>query len=240
MRHGDKVKNLGRTASHRRALMSNLTSQLIEYKRIITTLAKAKALRKYAEPIINRAKEDSTHNRRIVFSYLQNKESIKELFSTISEKIADRPGGYTRIVKLAPRMGDAAEMALIELVDFNELYTKEGRDAGAKKTRRSRRGGKGRTTGTDNPPTATGDMAATAVAVAGAARVLASNQGKEGVTGDDSDDNTGNPQVTEPTTDASVETGENDGAAQEIAATEDNAKEEGATGEGPATDEATA
>lgn len=141
MRHGDKIKNLSRTASHRRALLSNLASQLIEHKRIVTTLAKAKALRTYAEPLITRSKEDTMHNRRVVFSYLQNKEAIKELFGVIGDKVANRPGGYTRIIKLENRFGDAAEMALIELVDFNELYQKDAKDAGAKKTRRSRRGG---------------------------------------------------------------------------------------------------
>lgn len=139
MRHGDKIKNLSRTASHRRALLANLTSQLIEHKRIVTTLAKAKSLRVYAEPLINRAKSDTMNNRRVVFSALQDKESIKELFGVISDKIANRPGGYTRIIKLPRRAGDASDMAMIELVDFNELYTKEGKDAGAKKTRRSRR-----------------------------------------------------------------------------------------------------
>jgi large subunit ribosomal protein L17 len=141
MRHGDKIKNLGRTASHRRALLSNLACQLIEHKRIVTTLAKAKSLRVYAEPLITRSKNDSMHNRRVVFSYLQDKEAIKELFGVIGDKVANRPGGYTRIIKLAPRMGDAAEMAMIELVDFNEIYTKDTKDAGAKKTRRSRRSG---------------------------------------------------------------------------------------------------
>ena len=141
MRHGDKIKNLSRTASHRRALMSNLASQIIEHKRITTTLAKAKALRVYVEPLITRSKADSTHNRRMVFSYLQNKEAVTELFTVIGDKVANRPGGYTRIIKLAPRMGDAAEMAMIELVDFNEIYNKEAKDTGAKKTRRSRRAG---------------------------------------------------------------------------------------------------
>ena len=141
MRHGDKIKNLGRTASHRRALMSNLACQLIEHKRIVTTLAKAKALRVYAEPLITRSKEDSMNNRRVVFSYLQDKEAIKELFGTIGDKVANRPGGYTRIIKLQRRMGDAADMAMIELVDFNEIYSKDSKDAGAKKTRRSRRSG---------------------------------------------------------------------------------------------------
>ncbi|MBL7682159.1 MAG: 50S ribosomal protein L17 [Flavipsychrobacter sp.] len=138
MRHGDKIKNLGRTASHRAALLSNLACQLIEHKRIITTLAKAKSLRVYAEPLITRSKNDSMHNRRVVFSYLQDKEAIKELFGTIGDKVAGRPGGYTRIIKLPRRMGDAADMAMIELVDFNEIYKKDAKE-GAKKTRRSRR-----------------------------------------------------------------------------------------------------
>jgi len=140
MRHGDKIKNLSRTASHRAALLSNLTCQLIEHKRITTTLAKAKALRVYAEPIITRSKTDNMHNRRIVFSYLQDKEAIKELFGVISDKVADRPGGYTRIIKLPRRMGDAADMAMIELVDFNEIYGKNTEAAAAKKTRRGRKG----------------------------------------------------------------------------------------------------
>src|SRR3954462_12256834 len=109
MRHGDKIKNLSRTASHRRALLSNLTCQLIEHKRITTTLAKAKALRVYAEPLITRSKVDSTHNRRMVFSYLQDKEAIKELFGVIGDKVSARPGGYTRIIKLPTRFGDAAD-----------------------------------------------------------------------------------------------------------------------------------
>lgn len=140
MRHGDKINNLGRKKAHRVALMQNLTTQLIQHKRIVTTLAKAKALRVYAEPIITRSKVDSTHNRRIVFSALQNKEAITELFSVVGDKVANRPGGYTRIIKLPRRMGDASDMAMIELVDFNELYKKGGDDA-AKKTRRSRRSG---------------------------------------------------------------------------------------------------
>lgn len=141
MRHGDKVNNLGRKTAHRHALMSNLASSLIEHKRIFTTLAKAKALRGYVEPIINRSKENTTHNRRIVFSYLQNKEAIKELFGVIGAKVGDRPGGYTRIIKTGFRPGDAAEMALIELVDFNELYT-QNKNAGkaTEPKKRTRRG----------------------------------------------------------------------------------------------------
>ncbi|MEI8279104.1 MAG: 50S ribosomal protein L17 [Bacteroidota bacterium] len=138
MRHGDKIKNLGRKKAHRVALMENLTCQLIEHKRIVTTLAKAKALRVYAEPIITRSKNDSMHNRRVVFSYLQDKEAIKELFGTIGDKVASRPGGYTRIIKMPRRHGDAADMAMIELVDFNDIYTKEAKEGTAKKTRRSR------------------------------------------------------------------------------------------------------
>lgn len=139
MRHGDKINNLGRTASHRRALLSNLACQLIQYKRITTTLAKAKSLRTYVEPLITKAKENTTHQRRIVFSYLQDKEAITELFSTVAEKVASRPGGYTRIIKLGMRAGDNAELAMIELVDFNEIYGKaaETKAEPAKKTRRA-------------------------------------------------------------------------------------------------------
>jgi large subunit ribosomal protein L17 len=158
MRHGDKIKNLSRTASHRAALLSNLTAQLIQHKRIVTTLAKAKSLRVYAEPIITRSKTDNMHNRRIVFSYLQDKEAIKELFGVIGDKVADRPGGYLRIIKLPRRMGDASDMAMIELVDFNEIYGKDTEAASAKKTRRSRRGagaGAAKKASTEAAPAAT-------------------------------------------------------------------------------------
>ena len=140
MRHGNKVNKLGRTASHRRALMANMTISLIKNKRITTTLAKAKALRVYAEPIITKSKNDTTHSRRTVFAYLRDKESVQELFSTIAEKVANRPGGYTRILKLGNRMGDNAEMAMIELVDFNEYTDGIGKqDKAAKpKTRRGK------------------------------------------------------------------------------------------------------
>jgi large subunit ribosomal protein L17 len=142
MRHGKKVNHLGRKTAHRQALLSNMASSLILNKRITTTVAKAKALRKYVEPLLTKAKNDTTHSRRTIFSYLQNKESIKTLFGEIASKIADRPGGYTRIIKLGDvRVGDNAEMCLIELVDYNTLYTKEG-VAKKTKTRRSRRGGK--------------------------------------------------------------------------------------------------
>ncbi|MFM9908229.1 MAG: 50S ribosomal protein L17 [Chitinophagaceae bacterium] len=140
MRHGDKIKNLSRTASHRRALLSNLAIALIKHKRIITTLAKAKSLRIYVEPLITKGKENTTHQRRVVFSYLQDKEAITELFGTIAEKVAGRPGGYTRIIKLGARTGDNAETAMIELVDFNDIYGKGKGDTkdSSKKTRRGR------------------------------------------------------------------------------------------------------
>ena len=143
MRHGDKIKNLGRTAAHRGALLSNLACQLIEHKRIVTTLAKAKALRTYIEPLITKSKDNTTHQRRVVFSYLNDKEAITELFSTVAAKVAGRPGGYTRIIKLGTRVGDNAETALIELVDFNEIYGKgkgEAKETAGKRTRRA--GGK--------------------------------------------------------------------------------------------------
>ena len=149
MRHGDKINNLSRKAGHRAALLSNLASQLIANKRITTTLAKAKALRTYVEPLITKAKDNTTHQRRIVFSYLQDKEAIKELFDVVRLKIEGRPGGYTRIIKLGTRVGDNAELALIELVDYNEIYgkgTAAQQETAGKRTRRAgsrRRGGGG-------------------------------------------------------------------------------------------------
>jgi len=137
MRHGKKFNHLGRTSSHRSALLSNMACSLIEHKRINTTVAKAKALRVYVEPLLTKAKEDTTHNRRIVFSYLQSKEAVTELFRSVAPKIAERNGGYTRIIKTGFRKGDAADMALIELVDFNELYNPNAEEK--KTTRRSRR-----------------------------------------------------------------------------------------------------
>ncbi len=153
MRHGNKVNKLGRTASHRRALMANLTISLIKHKRLTTTLAKAKALRTYVEPIITKSKNDTTHSRRTVFAYLHDKDSIKELFSTVAEKVATRPGGYTRILKLGTRIGDNAEMAMIELVDFNELAPSFGKkNKSAKpKTRRGRASTKTAETKADTP-----------------------------------------------------------------------------------------
>jgi large subunit ribosomal protein L17 len=142
MRHGKKINHLGRKASHRHAMLSNMASSLILHKRITTTVAKAKALRKYVEPLLTKAKTDSTHSRRTVFAYLQDKESIKTLFGEIAGRIATRAGGYTRIIKLGDvRLGDAADMCMMELVDFNDIYKKEGTEKKAK-TRRGRKGKK--------------------------------------------------------------------------------------------------
>ena len=138
MRHGKKTNHLSRKTAHRSALLSNMACSLIEHKRINTTLAKAKALRKYVEPLITKSKEDTTHNRRVVFRYLKNKDASSVLFRDVAPKISDRPGGYTRIIKLNNRLGDNAEMAMIELVDFNELLTKDQ----SKKKKTRRRGGK--------------------------------------------------------------------------------------------------
>ena len=137
MRHGKTFNHLGRTASHRKSLLANMATSLILHKRITTTCAKAKELRKYVEPLITKSKDDSTHSRRIVFSYLKNKESVAELFGPVAQKIADRPGGYTRVLKTMNRKGDNAEMAIIELVDFNEaMLAEKASKAEAKKTTR--------------------------------------------------------------------------------------------------------
>jgi large subunit ribosomal protein L17 len=138
MRHGNKVNNLSRKSAHRKAMLSNMACSLLQHKRINTTVAKAKALRGFVEPLLTKSKNDSTHSRRTVFGYLQNKEVVTELFRDIAPKIADRPGGYTRIIRTGYRLGDNAEMCMIELVDFNEIYTNE---SAKKTTRRSRRGG---------------------------------------------------------------------------------------------------
>ena len=137
MRHNKKFNHLGRTASHRQAMLANMAISLIMHKRITTTLAKAKALKKYVEPLLTRSKDDSTNSRRVVFRYLQNKEALKELFGEVAAKIGDRPGGYTRVIKLGTRRGDAAPIAFIELVDFDENMAKTPK--AAKKTRRSRK-----------------------------------------------------------------------------------------------------
>lgn len=154
MRHGKRNNALGRKTAHRKAMLENMACSLIEHKRINTTVAKAKELRKFVEPIITRSKEDSTHNRREAFKNLQSKNAVTELFREVAPKVAQREGGYTRIIKLGTRMGDAAEMAMIELVDFNELMLKDTKT----KTRRSRRGGKKKDTDTQGS-TATAESA---------------------------------------------------------------------------------
>ncbi len=141
MRHGKKFNHLSRTTSHRKAMLANMASSLIKHKRVSTTVAKAKALRVYVEPIINRSKDDTTHSRRVVFSHLQDKDTVKELFAVVAGKVAERPGGYTRIIKVGNRAGDNADMCIIELVDFNEHLLKDTTKSSGK-SRRSRRGGK--------------------------------------------------------------------------------------------------
>ena len=140
MRHGKKINHLGRKTAHRKSMLANMACSLIEHKRINTTVAKAKALKQFVEPLITKSKDDTTHNRRIVFSRLRQKESITELFGDVAAKIGDRPGGYTRIIKLGNRLGDNADMAMIELVDFNEIYNAD-KQSKKKTTRRSRKGG---------------------------------------------------------------------------------------------------
>ena len=144
MRHGKKINHLGRKSAHRKSMLANMACSLIEHKRINTTTAKAKALKQFVEPLITKSKEDTTHNRRIVMSRLKQKEAVAELFRDVAAKVGDRPGGYTRIIKLGNRLGDNADMSMIELVDYNELYN-AGKSA-KKTTRRSRRGGKKSTT----------------------------------------------------------------------------------------------
>ena len=178
MRHGKKFNHLGRTASHRAALLSNMASSLILHKRIQTTVAKAKELRKYVEPMITKSKTDSTNNRRVVFSYLQNKDAIKELFSIVSEKVANRPGGYTRIIKLGNRLGDNAEICFIELVDFNETMLAASAEK-AGKTRRSRRGGAAKATEATAPAAAAEAPSAEVVEEAPAAEVVAEEAAPE-------------------------------------------------------------
>ena len=141
MRHGKKFNHLGRKTGHRKALLKNLANALIEHKRIDTTLAKAKALRRYVEPLITKSKTNTTHNRRVVFSYLQSKFAVTELFSAVADKVGERAGGYTRVIKTGFRQGDSAEMAMIELVDFNSVYTSGKAAEPAKRTRRGRRRG---------------------------------------------------------------------------------------------------
>lgn len=173
MRHGDKVNALGRKKGHRVSLLKNLSIQLITHKRIITTVAKAKALRRHIEPLLTKAKSNTTHSRRVVFSYLQNKDAVTELFTNVAEKIVDRNGGYTRVVRTGFRRSDGAEMALIELVDFNTEYN--GTEKSTGKTRRSRRGRGGKGSQTAQTTAA----AATTTAAAAAATTVKDKSGEE-------------------------------------------------------------
>ncbi|MFT4575377.1 MAG: large subunit ribosomal protein L17 [Polaribacter sp.] len=152
MRHGKKFNHLGRKTAHRKAMLANMTCSLIEHKRINTTEAKAKALRKFVEPLLTKSKNDTTHNRRVVFSYLRDKYAVTELFKEISVKIADRPGGYLRIIKLGNRQGDNAAMAMVELVDYNEIYNPNGKKA-KKTTRRGKKKAEGDVVETETPET---------------------------------------------------------------------------------------
>jgi len=166
MRHGKKFNHLKRKVGHRKALLRNMSGSLIEHKRIFTTLAKAKALRLYLEPLVTKSKTNTTHSRRVVYSYLNNKDVVKELFEIISPKVANRPGGYLRIIKMGFRQSDSAEMAMIEFVDFNDVLPKTGSGKADGKKRRSRRGGKKK-------------AAATAVAAAATTKATASNKDEE-------------------------------------------------------------
>jgi len=215
MRHGKKFNHLGRTASHRAALLSNMASSLILHKRIQTTVAKAKELRKYVEPMITKSKTDSTNNRRVVFSYLQNKDAIKELFSIVSEKVANRPGGYTRIIKLGNRLGDNAEICFIELVDFNETMLAASAEK-AGKTRRSRRGGAAKATEASAPVAAAEAPSAVVVEEAPAAEVVAEEAAPEVV-----------EVAEEAPAEVAVEETTAEEAAPEAPATEESTEEKG-------------
>ncbi|RSK42110.1 50S ribosomal protein L17 [Mangrovimonas spongiae] len=155
MRHGKKFNHLGRKTAHRKAMLANMACSLIEHKRINTTVAKAKALKQFVEPLVTKSKEDTTHNRRVVFSKLRQKDAVAELFREVAPKVGDRPGGYTRIIKLGNRLGDNADMAMIELVDYNDTYNPSG--TAKKKTRRSRRGGGSKPTAAAAKPEATNE-----------------------------------------------------------------------------------
>lgn len=198
MRHGDKVNALGRKYGHRKALMKNLAIALILHKRINTTLAKAKSLRQYIEPLVTKSRENTTHSRRVVFSSLQNKEAIKELFSVIAERVGDRPGGYVRVIKTGFRRGDSAETAMIEFVDFNEVYNRDQEGKGGKTRRRRRRGGSG--SGSQTAAAAAGAAATAAVATAATAESTpAIEELNTGVPAEEEDTNTDVPAEEEDT-----------------------------------------
>ncbi len=233
MRHGKKFNHLSRTAPHRKAMLSNMASSLIMEKRITTTVAKAKALRKYVEPLLTKSKTDDTHSRRVVFSYLQNKESVSELFNEVADKIANRPGGYTRILKTGNRLGDNADMCIIELVDYNETLLKEAKPKKAK-TRRSRRGkgggsAAGEAANADAPAATNEAVTETAAAAAAQTEEAAEAQPEETAT-----------EATE--TEAQAEeapVAEAAAAEEEAPQAEEKTEEAAADEEAPATEEAT-
>lgn len=210
MRHNKSFNHLGRTNAHRKAMLSNLASSLIMHKRIETTTAKAKALKKYIEPLITRSKEDTTHSRRVVFSHLQDKEAVSELFREVSTRVADRPGGYTRIIRLGNRQGDNADMCMMELVDFNELLL--GEKAGAKKTASRRRRGAARKKGEDTA------AAATATTEEATSEPETTEEALEEATAETA--------AEEPETEVKAEAEEDQPAAEDEPATEDTKDEE--------------
>lgn len=210
MRHGDKVNNLGRKSSHRKAMISNMACSLIRHKRINTTIAKAKALKVFVEPLLTKSKTDSTHSRRVVFSYLQDKEIVTELFREIAPKIATRNGGYTRIIKTGYRLGDNAEMCLIELVDYNEIYSNESTK---KNTRRSRRGGAKKAT--DNVEETTESTESTSDVVVDVASAEVVEEVSDAVVVEESTDT--NEEVS---TDSTEDSGEENNSASDESETE--------------------
>ena len=210
MRHGDKVNNLGRKSSHRKAMISNMACSLIRHKRINTTIAKAKALKVFVEPLLTKSKTDSTHSRRVVFSYLQDKEIVTELFREIAPKIATRNGGYTRIIKTGYRLGDNAEMCLIELVDYNEIYSNESTK---KNTRRSRRGGAKKAT--DNVEEATESTESTSDVVVDVASAEVVEEVSDAVVVEESTDT--NEEVS---TDSTEDSGEENNSTSDESETE--------------------
>jgi large subunit ribosomal protein L17 len=210
MRHGKTINHLGRTSSHRKAMLSNMASSLILHKRITTTLAKAKALRSYVEPLLTKSKNDSTHSRRMVFSYLGNKESVKELFGVVADKVAARPGGYTRIIKLPNRVGDNAEMSIIELVDFNETLLAAKEAPEKSKTRRSRRSGSSVSSGASSFDDAT---------------VVASSVAEDVVADDVVAADVESTEMSDDNADVSVESSENNEAAEDTDSEEKKTEE---------------
>ncbi len=210
MRHGDKVNNLGRKSSHRKAMISNMACSLIRHKRINTTIAKAKALKVFVEPLLTKSKTDSTHSRRVVFSYLQDKEIVTELFREIAPKIATRNGGYTRIIKTGYRLGDNAEMCLIELVDYNEIYSNESTK---KNTRRSRRGGAKKAT--DNVEETTESTESTSDVVVDVASAEVVEEVSDAVVVEESTDT--NEEVS---TDSTEDSGEENNSTSDVSETE--------------------